>query len=364
MHSIAWHYIWSARKKISTILGTTSKAAYIIEYKDTPRKMCSGGTKAASSQAQQEAQIPTVAKAWLSIYHAIPKLHVPYGDLDFSFALFSALMLSCVRFLAEYVLIQSFGWPTAEEGSLLNGTTATKEAAACCASICHSSLLCVGLIVAFATQRCDPISKRTDHPQWWQDFADALLQFCTGYMVYDAVINIVLLRWDPQTHMLPIFNDDDKLFLVHHVMTSFYMTSARAVGAGHMSAMMCMLLGEMTNPLHNLYMLGEVAMTQECCNGQAAQRRHAIISVAFAAMYNLFRAVFSPTAMVFVTYRLLLTKRGRTNVPLPLNIVWNLMIWAVIFGSFSWMVKCQGILNDFYMTTFSGANVSSKESEL
>jgi hypothetical protein len=310
---------------------------------------------ASSSPTKEAPSIPAVAKAWLSIYHAIPKLYVPNTSLDVSFALFSALMLSCVRFLAELVLVQAYGWPTSG-GSLVNGATATKEAAGNLAAICHSTLLCVGLVVAFASQKCDPVSKRADHPQWWQDFYDALLQFCTGYMIYDAVINIVLLRWEPQKHLLPVFNDDDKLFLVHHMMTSFYMTSARLVGAGHMSAMVCMLVGEVTNPLHNLYMMGEVAMKQDCCNGPAAQNRHAVISVAFAAMYNFVRAVVSPLTMAVVTYRLLLTPRGRANIPLPINIIWNLMIWAVIFGSTSWIVKCHGILSDFYTTTFIGGN--------
>lgn len=320
--------------------------------------MSSNETKVPSSTS-----VPSVAKTWLLIYHAIPKMYVPYTSLEISFALVSAAMLACIRYFAEFVLVQSFGWPTAGDG-LINGATPTKEAAASCASICHSTILCIGLIVAFATQKCDPASKRTDHPLWWQDFVDALLQFCTGYMIYDAIINIVWLRWDPQTQLLPILNDDDKLFLVHHMMTSFYMTSSRVIGAGHMSAMVCMLLGEVTNPLHNLYMMGEVAMKQECCNGPTAQYIHTIISVAFAAMYYVARAILSPITMIIVSCCLLVTKRGRANIPLIINILWNLMIWAVIFGSSSWITRCEGILSDFFKSTFGGNNNLAKESEL
>jgi hypothetical protein len=311
-----------------------------------------------TTTTKEQPPIPIVAKTWLFIYYAIPKLHVPTTNLNISFALFSALFLTSVRYLAEYVLIQSFGWPTITTTTttslptfFINGSTATKEAAGSCAAICHSSILCLGLLVAFATQKCDPVSKRMDHPQWWQDYSDALLQFCTGYMIYDAIINILLLRWDPQTQLLPLLNDDDKLFLVHHMMTSFYMTSSRLVGAGHMSAMVCMLVGEATNPLHNLYMMGEVAMTQECCNGPTTQSIHAYVSVAFAATYYVARAIVSPITMTIVSYCLIGTKRGRTNIPLIINIVWNILIWAVIFGSYSWIIKCQGILVDFLATT-------------
>jgi hypothetical protein len=210
-------------------------------------------------------------------------------------------------------------------------------------------------MVAFATQTCQPAARMGEAPLWWQKFADSLLQFCTGYMVYDALVNILYLRYDPSLHSI-VLNDDDKLFLVHHIMTSTYMTSARIIQAGHMSAMICMLLGELTNPLHNLYMMGEVAMKLDCCNGLTAQRFHAAISIAFAAMYNLFRAVLAPPVFAWVSYCLIVSKQGRTNIPLSLNLLWNFMIWAVVFGSSSWIVKCHGILVDFMQGSSSNQN--------
>jgi hypothetical protein len=269
----------------------------------------------------------------------------------------SAMFLTSIRFLAEYMLVTTFGWP--------EGDTLTKEAAASCGSICHSTLLCIGLIVAFQTQpRFDPAARMDEFPQWWQRFADALLQFCTGYMVYDALINIMFLRWDrQQPWALPVLNEDDKLFLVHHIMTSTYMTSSRVIGAGHISAMICMLLGELTNPLHNLFLMGEVAMKLECCNGPLARKSHAIISVAFAAMYSLFRAILAPPTFAVVSYCLILTTRGRNNIPIVINLLWNLMIWAVVFGSFSWIQKCNGILLDFISTQI-GTEKGAIEKEL
>jgi hypothetical protein len=181
---------------------------------------------------------------------------------------------------------------------------------------------------------------------WWKKFVDALLQFCTAYMLYDATINVLWLRWNP-TLVKFDFSPDDVLFLAHHIVTSFYMISARVIGAGHQSAMICMLLGELTNPFSNLYLIGELAMKLDCCNGPTAQQLHYITKISFAIMYNLFRVVIAPPFFAHTTYSLLLTKKGRTNVPLPLNIFWNILIWGVCFGSASWIIMCNQIILDY-----------------
>jgi hypothetical protein len=282
--------------------------------------------------------IPRVAQIWRNVYHAVPKVNFPFTNLPMSFSLASAAFLFTLRMATEPLLTSVFHWP--------EGATPTKEAAASMVSICHSSLLCLGLIVSFQTQTYRPSQKLVEAPLWWQEFVDALIQFCTGYMIYDAIYNVILLRWSPGD-LLPTFGPDDYLFLGHHIVTSTYMISTRVIKAGHMSAMMCMLLGELTNPLHNMYMISNVALTLDCCNGDLSQQLFAIISVSFAAMYFFFRVLFAPFFFLHITYDLLITKQGRTNIPLTLNIFWNLMIWAVVFGSISWIQKCLGILVDF-----------------
>jgi hypothetical protein len=301
----------------------------------------------------QDGAIPFVTRLWLYVYKSIPSIKVPFLNLDIGFALFSSFILTCIRYTAEYVLQTYFGWPS--EGT---DATYTKEAAASCASICHSTTLCTGLIVAFLSQPYDPAGSLKESPKYYQGYVNALLQFCTGYMVYDAVINILWLRTDFPNSFIPTLGHDDLLFLGHHIMTSLYMTSSRVIQAGHMSAMACMLLGELTNPLHNSFMIGEKAMKLDCCNSSRAQSIHAIISVAFAAMYNLFRAILAPIILGHVSYCLIGKKKGRTNIPLLLNLLWNFMIWAVVFGSTSWIVKCHGILMDFMSPS------TTKEQEL
>ena len=284
-----------------------------------------------------------MANFYLKLYHALPLINIPFTKFNISFSLLSATFLSFIRFSSESILVSQFGWP--------EDATPTREAAASCAAICHSTILCTGLIVAFMTQKYDVAAKIKDQgaavgKTWWPDFADALLQFCTGYMVYDTCFNILWLRWNSELHIFE-FGMDDYLFLGHHIVTSTYMSSARVLGAGYMSAMICMLLGEITNPLQNLYMMAEVAVTLDCCNGPFAQQFHSFVTVAFAAAYFSVRVAIAPPFFAMITYVLLFTKRGRSNVPLGLNIFWNMLIWGVVFGSTSWILKCYHILADF-----------------
>jgi hypothetical protein len=48
----------------------------------------------------------------------------------------------------------------------------------------------------------------------------------------------------------------------------------------------------------------------------------------------------------------LLSKQGRQNVPLGLNISWNIMIWGVVIGSFPWIQECVEMLSDGLETKY------------
>eukprot|EP00536_Pseudo-nitzschia_multiseries_P011793 jgi/Psemu1/206933/e_gw1.420.56.1 len=220
-------------------------------------------------------------------------------------------------------------------------------------------ILCPGLIVAFLTQSYDPAAKISDQAKpnsWWPDLADSLLQFCTGYMIYDTLYSYIYMRWDSETGGV-VLADGDLLFISHHMATSIYMISARIIGAGYMSAMICMLLGEITNPLHNLWFIGEEAMKLDCCNGPLATSLHSANTIVLGVSYFSIRAIVAPPFFAGVTYVLLCTKRGRDNVPLPLNVFWNFLIWGVCFGSASWIEKCYHIIVDYFGAGDGGAEL-------
>ena len=126
---------------------------------------------------------------------------------------------------------------------------------------------------------------------------------------------------------------------MHTQATGFYMTSSRVIGAGHISALICMLLGEATNPVHNSFMISELAKTLDDYNGEASFLVFAI-EITFCVLYVFFRVVLGPIGMLHITYDLLFTKKGRQNIPIALKIVWLIMIWGVVFGSIPWIQDC------------------------
>jgi hypothetical protein len=162
-------------------------------------------------------------------------------------------------------------------------------------------------------------------PIWWQDAATALIQFCTGYMIYDASVNIF---WTKRATGVP---SEDYVFLAHHVVTILYMTSTRIVGAGHQSAMMCMFLGECTNPLHNAFYIMEKALQLDCCNGPLAQQVFSVIQVTFSIVYLIVRGPIAPALFLPMTWDL--WAHGRKHIPVWIIFVWSLFIWGVLFGS-------------------------------
>eukprot|EP00934_Nitzschia_sp_Nitz4_P007202 Nitzschia sp. Nitz4//scaffold43_size134323//48137//49347//NITZ4_003295-RA/size134323-augustus-gene-0.233-mRNA-1//-1//CDS//3329551936//7192//frame0 len=289
--------------------------------------MCRGETPTVA----EADQIPYVAKLWRSTYLVVPKLNFPGTEISISFSLVSAAFLILVRWLATKFLENVIGFP---EGD---------EAAASVAGVFHSSLLCPGLLAAFATHKYHPTEALSQAPRWWQQLADALLQFCTGYMIYDAVFTCVI-RLDPSVSWIPALTADDTLFMVHHLMTSTYMTQARIYKAGHMSAMMCMLLGEASNPIMNTWFVTAKAVTFDCCNGSAMLLIHKYIEIAFCIIYFLFRVVLGPIGCMHMSFKIVFSPEARKLLPWHVRLLWNIMIWGVVFGSYSWIVYCQELL--------------------
>jgi hypothetical protein len=285
-------------------------------------------------------QVPILAQKWIQVFHAVPRINFPGTNVGFGFVLASAMFLVTVRSLAKPVFV-ALGWPADEH--------ATDMAAASIASICHSSLLSTALIVAFLNHKFVPSEKLDQAPLWWQDFVDAILAFCTGYMCYDTAFNLVYLNWDSSLGR-PVLGFSEYLFLGHHFATSSYMTSNRVIRAGYFSAMACMLLGEITNPLHNAWFITGYAKTiPEHVYGEKMQAFEAFIEAVFAPAYLAIRSFIAPVVFLYVTIDLL-SKRGRANIPLALNLYWNFLIWAVVFGSYFEMVKTWEIVARVYLS--------------
>lgn len=160
-----------------------------------------------------------------------PKNNSPIGV---AFTIASFLGLSLIRVIIFHSLL-SLGWP--------RHSKMITDAAASLTSIVHSTLLCTWLTVLFwklGWRRYVPSWKLVDHKNTdWQDAATACLEFCTGYMLFDA---FWLVKDTHDLGLLPL-TEFEMLVLAHHALTSFYMLSCRLIGAGHVSAMILMLTG-------------------------------------------------------------------------------------------------------------------------
>jgi hypothetical protein len=285
--------------------------------------------KSSSADVATTDNIPFLLGFWGSLMNGLPQITI--GGLNFSVTAFTILFLTAVRLSAEYVMITYFGWPA---DNLL-----TKDAAASISAIVHSFQLVPGLWQCFMSQPYVPSERMDKAPIWWQDAATALIQFCTGYMIYDASFNIF---WTKRATGVP---SEDYVFLAHHVVTILYMTSTRIVGAGHQSAMMCMFLGECTNPLHNAFYMMEKALQLDCCNGPLAQQMFSVIQIAFSIVYLTVRGPIAPTLFLPMTWDL--WAHGRKHIPVWIISVWSLLIWGVLFGSIPWTVECWDVLKKY-----------------
>jgi hypothetical protein len=281
----------------------------------------------------------------------------------------SAFFLGLIRYVTERLLLEHyFHWP---ENALV-----TKNAAASCASIVHSMHLVPGLIACFITnpQSYNPsapllfVQNNNDHnnshSRQWNTTVNALLQFCTGYMLYDGILNILWLK----TRMVGSISAEDTMFLGHHLATILYMTSTRIVQAGHLSAMMCMLLGEITNPFQNGLAIAELAQSIPgwCGPDSVCTIIHGVLELAFAILYLLFRVIIGPIACMHMTYNVWTV--GRTTQPLCqtkwLLVIWTLLIWAVLLGSIPWIVTCWNTLQQRIILRLGFQTVDDSPTEL
>ena len=281
---------------------------------------------------------PLLLRPWIHLYQKMPKLLIPGTKLDVAFTILSALLLTCVDY-GSALFLTIGGWPAQSKH--------TRAVAGSIATIFHSTVLVLGLGAALSTQKYDPSGHMDDHPDWWADGAHALIQFCTGYMIYDAAVQFIADRW--QKGVGPVLSAADYMFLGHHAATSLYMISARLCEAGHMSAMILMLTGEATAPIMNVLRIARTAANDDISahsilGRSLLQMMYPYVEYLFALLYASFRIVIGPICAAHLTYDILLTKKGRKNVPVGLSVVWLTMVWGVLFGSIPWIKNALTIL--------------------
>jgi hypothetical protein len=224
------------------------------------------------------------------------------------------------------------------------------------ASVCSSALTGFSSFIPSIPMYCHST------PHWWKDYADAISQYCTGFMIYDTIIpygfdKLFFQPWIPA----------DQFIVIHHCFTSIYMISTRCLYAGHLSAMLLMFLGEITAPLMNLIRL--IYSCQQCMFRQQQQQQQASESSTlddishpsyyitnwlvylfpyfeymFSLLFFTVRAILGPWIGLYLAYHLLGTKLGRQYVPLYISSMWLFMTWALLLGAYYWILHCYYIL--------------------
>ena len=285
-------------------------------------------TPQTSSQSSTEIS-SVVVQTWSNIYNSAPKLYIPFTKFDIAFSVLSCIVISTLRLINEYIYTEIYGFSP--------NTYKTIESAACTTSIAHAIVLCHGLWALLRSQPYVPSAKIENTPAAYQSAVTALLQLCTGYMLYDTIFMIRSNQWS--------LHEDDVAYLGHHIVTILYMSQTRILGVGHISAMALMFTGEITNPFQNTHMVTKYCI-QLAQKGSLFHIVHPYAELAFATSYFFARGIVGPIQIAHITYDLLLTKRGRSNVPLLVGTLWSLMIWGIILGSIPWTRECYEMMID------------------
>jgi len=137
----------------------------------------------------------------------------------------------------------------------------------------------------------------------------------------------------------------DYCYLVHHFATSYYMTATRVTGAGHVSAMVIMFFGELTNPFQNAFCMTRQMMKKDVFV-DITKALHVYTEFSYAFLYFFIRGCFGPCLCGYVTYDIAFTKHGRSYIPIRTSIVWLIMLWAVMLGSYPWVLDTFDMLKD------------------
>jgi hypothetical protein len=166
-----------------------------------------------------------------------PTIPTIFG-VDFNITLLSAILLATSKQVYKWFVLNYCNWPEHLE--------ATQETIASCVSITHSTLLLYPLWTLITQHRLDPCATIKDAPSvlWYND-AMTLMEWCSGYMLQDFLL-ILMKDYNPgsSSKFFPfVLPGEDPLFLLHHIATFSYMTMARKLKAGHLSAMLLMFFG-------------------------------------------------------------------------------------------------------------------------
>lgn len=266
---------------------------------------------------------------WVQIYNHVPKLYVPGTKFDVGFTILSTVILSLIRVITKYVYINLFQFDPSNRRTL--------EISASTTSCIHSLLLVPTLWQLLRDQPFQPSAKIEKAHQRYKDGVTSMLQLCTGYMIYDFIFMVMMEGWS--------IHADDVAFVAHHFVTIIVMTQTRVLGAGQVFTMNLMWSGEWTNPLQNLFYVTKYAI-QMTPEDSLVHLIHPYVEITYAIFYLIFRAIVGPALIIYNTYDLWFTERGRKNIPFKVSLLWCPLTAGVVIGSIPWTLEAYEMILD------------------
>jgi len=233
-----------------------------------------------------------------------------------------------VKCVFDYIYFELLGWTDINR---------TRFCSACSTSAVHSTILCQLLWNCLKVPPHHPSTKMSSHPQAIQDDVVALLQLCTGYMIYDYLGMIMYNNWT--------LSPEDVVIFLHHLNTVIYMSSTRVLAAGHISTMTLMFWGEITNPIHNTFNVTRFAI-QMAPLGSWWHSIHPFVEFSYSISYAFVRTVMGPYHAIKITYDFWFTEQGRQNIPMLIRVFWCILMWGILIGSIPWIQEAFEMMSD------------------
>lgn len=232
--------------------------------------------------------------------------------------------------LAFFVAVRKFWWYAVLVPNGWEWNGAAREVLAGLVATVHSSLLLLPLLGCLLSHPTKfPSAPFAVSSPAWNHAARTIISFTTAYMMQDAACTLYY-SFDWERNVLQV-SADNKLFVAHHFVCFFYMCTTRVLNAGHYSAMQLMFLGEVTNPLQNVYAILQLAARFH--PGDRIEFVRPLVAPIFASAYIFVRFALGPVVTFILMKDFIFTAKGRKNVPVVIGTIFCLMCFGIIFGS-------------------------------
>eukprot|EP00298_Acanthocystis_sp_HF-20_P005664 c15752_g1_i1.p1 GENE.c15752_g1_i1~~c15752_g1_i1.p1 ORF type:complete len:259 (+),score=55.89 c15752_g1_i1:34-810(+) len=152
------------------------------------------------------------------------------------------------------------------------------------------------------------------------DIHTYIMAFSVAYFTIDFVV--LGLDWK-----------NNIAFCLHHIVCSLYEVVVLYYGYGSYSVMVLMFLGEITNPLQNVYSVSHLYYEKDR-NDKFSRRARELVAVPFVLFYFFIRFFVVVIFAIYLNWFFLFSSDGNGEIPIGWRIVFGIIAIGVPIGSF------------------------------